>query len=63
MNQVTVTSCWGINKLGICVVRKTKTTEWTLRLQSLETQIEYWSKHRSDKFVETVHLFFDDSLE
>jgi len=63
MNQVTVTSCWGINKLGICVVRKTKTTEWTQRLQSLETQIEYWSKHRTDRVVETVHLFFDASPE
>jgi hypothetical protein len=59
LNQVTVTSCWGINKLGFCVVRKTKTAEWTQRLQSLETQIEYWAKHRTDKVVETVQLFFD----
>jgi len=56
-----VTSCWGINKNGICAVKKSKQAEWTNRLNSLEEQIEYWSNpsNRTNKTIEVVQLFYD----
>jgi len=56
-----VTSCWGINKNGICAVKKSKQTEWANRLNSLEEQIEYWSNpsNRTNKTIEVVQLFYD----
>jgi hypothetical protein len=56
-----VTSCWGINKNGICAVKKSKQVEWTNRLQSLEDQIKYWSNpsNRTNKTIEVVQLFYN----
>ena len=54
-----ITSCWGTNKQGICVVLKKD--EWTQRLTALETQIDYWAKpeNKTDKIIEIVQLFYD----
>lgn len=59
-----ITSCWGINKLGICVIKKTKLKEWTFRLESLKNQIEYWCKleNVTDKTIEIVQLFYSQEL-
>jgi hypothetical protein len=59
-----VTSCWGINKLGVCTVKKTKTKEWSNRLESLKSQINYWCQehNKTDKIIEIIHLFYDDNL-
>ncbi len=56
-----VTSCWGLNKLGICNVKKTKKKEWTERLHALSSQVDYWvdEKNKTDKTVEIVQLFYD----
>ena len=54
-----VTSCWGTDKNGICVVKKSKKVEWEQRLRALGETIEYWLKHRTDKTVEIIHLFYD----
>jgi len=54
----TITSCWGINKNGICVVKKSKQDEWDQRLNVLGKTIEYWLTHRTDKMVEIIHLFY-----
>ena len=56
-----ITSCWGTNKKGICVVKKLKKEEWTQRLTALETQIDYWVKpeNQTDKIIEIVQLFYD----
>jgi hypothetical protein len=56
-----ITSCWGINKNGICVVKKSKKDEWTNRLNTLEQQIDYWINplHKIDKTVEIIQLFYD----
>ena len=56
-----ITSCWGINKKGICVVKKSKKDEWTQRLTALETQIDYWVKpeNKTDKTIEIIQLFYD----
>ena len=56
-----VTSCWGLNKLGICTVKTTKKKEWEERLHVLSSQIDYWidEKNKTDKTVEIVQLFYD----
>lgn len=59
-----VTSCWGIDKLGICVMKKTKSKEWNNRLETLKNQIEYWcnSDNQTNKTIEIVQLFYDENL-
>ena len=56
-------SCWGINKSGICVVKKTHKKEWAQRLASLSDQIHYWasSENVTNKTVETIQLYYDTS--
>ena len=54
-----VTSCWSLNGLGICTVKKTKQKEWTERLEALKTQIEYWLENKTEKTVEIIQLFYD----
>ena len=54
-----VSSCWHVNKNGICCVKKGKQTEWNRRLEVLKDNIEYWIKHKTDRLVETVQLFYD----
>ena len=59
-----ISSCWGINKLGICVVKKTKTKEWVNRLESLKNQIEYWCQPENitNKTIEIIQLFYNAKL-
>jgi hypothetical protein len=59
-----VTSCWGVDKKGICVVKKSKADEWASRLSALADQIMYWSHpvQRTTKTVEIVQLFYDYDL-
>ena len=59
-NGKTITSCWGNNKKGICVIKKTKKQEWAERLNALKEQIMYWSVNIPDKTIETVQLFYDN---
>lgn len=56
-----ITSCWSINKLGVCTIKKTKQKEWISRLEVLKNQIEYWCQESSktDKTVEVIQLFYD----
>jgi hypothetical protein len=58
-NGTNIASCWGRDKKGICVVKKTKKDEWTQRLHTLEEQINYWIINRTDKTIETIQLFYD----
>ena len=60
-NDVNITSCWGQNNKGICVVKKSKEKEWTERLESLENQINYWINidNKTDKTVEIIQLYYD----
>ena len=55
-----VTSCWGVNKLGICALKKTKLKEWVTRLETLKNQIEYWStpENMTDKTIQIIQLFY-----
>lgn len=59
-----ITSCWGVNKKGICDIKKTKVKEWSNRLESLKTQIEYWCQetNKTDKTLEIIQLFYDNEF-
>jgi hypothetical protein len=58
---INVTSCWGNNKNGICVVKKSKKEEWAQRLNTLEEHIKYWINpiNSTNKTIETIQLFYD----
>jgi hypothetical protein len=60
-NGTNVTSCWGIDKRGMCVVKKSKISEWTERLNVLEEHINYWinPQNITNKTIETIQLFYD----
>jgi hypothetical protein len=49
-------SCWRVNKQGICVVRDEK--EWQERLEMLKIRIKYWTKNEPTKMITREHLFF-----
>ena len=57
-----VTSCWGVNKHGLAVVKNSKVVEWQARIAALTTQVQYWMDNPTDKTVEVVELFYDLNL-
>ena len=59
--NITIGSCWGHDKNGICGVKKSKKNEWNDRLTLLEEVITYWNNpnNRIDKTVEVIQLFYD----
>jgi hypothetical protein len=58
-NDELISSCWGTNKKGICVIRKKE--EWENRLETLNEQIKYWvnPENKTDKTIEIIQLFYD----
>jgi hypothetical protein len=58
-NNENVTSCWGYNKLGMAVVKKSKQKEWKYRLDCLKQRIEYWVSNPIDKMIHVDLLFYD----
>jgi len=56
-----LSSCWGCDKNGLCVVKKTKKNEWTDRLRVLEESVSYWinPENTTSKMIETIQLFYD----
>ena len=60
-NGINITSCWGLNKKGICVVKKSKEDEWKQRLNILENHINYWinPENTTNKTIEIIQLFYD----
>ena len=57
-------SCWGNDKKGICVVKKSKTKEWQKRLDTLVEIIKYWTHptNNTNKTIEIIQLFYDEFL-
>jgi len=55
-----VSSCWGNNEKGVCVVKKPK--EWKERLSVLEKNIQYWldPSNITNKTIEIIQLFYND---
>ena len=60
-NKKNITSCWAINKNGICSIKKSKKKEWLERLTTLEQNIEYWINPVNiiNKTIEIIRLFYD----
>ena len=60
-NGTKISSCWGLDKNGICVIKKSKKCEWMQRLNTLKEQICYWMNptNTTNKTIETIHLFYD----
>lgn len=58
-----IKSCWGLNKKGLCIISKNKKKEWVDRLGILKNTIQYWIDHRTNKLIETIHLFYDEIVE
>jgi hypothetical protein len=60
-NGTIISSCWGQNKKGLCVITKTKKTEWEERLHVLEDTIRYWihPENTTSKMIEIIQLFYD----
>jgi hypothetical protein len=63
INGKNITSCWSIDKKGICVIKKSKNNEWNKRLETLKEQIIYWSNptNKIDKTIEIIQLFYDQN--
>lgn len=60
-DQNKITSCWGLDSKGICVIKKCKKNEWNTRLLELENVVRHYSKNGTDKTVEVVPLFYSCS--
>ena len=60
-NGKNITSCWGQDGNGICVIKKSKKNEWIQRLTVLEEQIKYWINpaNTTNKTIEVIQLFYD----
>jgi hypothetical protein len=60
-NGTNITSCWGQDKNGIGVVKKSKKDEWTQRLTTLEETMQYWinPENITNKTIEIVQLYYD----
>ena len=58
INGNKITSCWGVNKLGIMTIKKTKQKEWLERINILNNEIQYWIDNTTDKTVETIQLYY-----
>ena len=61
-NGTNITSCWGQDKKGICVVKQSKKIEWEQRLNALKENINYWinQENITNKTIETIQLFYDE---
>jgi hypothetical protein len=60
IGNIVVTSCWGVNKKGLAVVKKSKIDEWKNRLHTLKEAIDYWTNptNQTNKTVEIIELFY-----
>lgn len=54
-----IKTCWTIGKDGILRLNKNLVKKWNERLEVLKTQIDYYIKHKSEKTLEIVELFYD----
>jgi hypothetical protein len=60
LNEKNITSCWDVNKQGICCIKKNKQKEWNTRLNILKTVIDYWLEYKTNKIIEIVQLYYDN---
>jgi hypothetical protein len=55
-----ITSCWGVNKKGIRVIKKSKVNEWNNRLKKLGDTIKRWLHPDKPDEKKIIHLFYND---
>lgn len=60
LNGLNHSSCWSIDKRGICNINVNKKNEWNNRLDKLGEIVKYWILNPSEKIIENVHLFYDN---
>ena len=60
-NGSRISSCWGIDKRGMCTLKTSKKQEWDQRLNTLEEQIKYWTNplNKTQKTIEMIRLFYN----
>ena len=60
-NETKITSCWGVNPKGFCIVKPSKKNEWTQRLNTLGEHITYWTtpENVTTKTIEIIQLFYN----
>ena len=58
---INITSCWGQDKKGRTIVKKSKKEEWKQRLNVLGEHINYWitPENKTNKTIEIIQLFYD----
>jgi len=59
-NNKNISSCWHVNKKGICCINKAKQKEWDNRLLALHDYVQYWTNNTTHKMVEIVQLYYDE---
>jgi hypothetical protein len=57
--NINITSCWSIDKRGICCIKKSKLKEWNIRLNILKEHINYWIDNKTNKTIEVIQLFYN----
>jgi hypothetical protein len=65
-NNKKITSCWGLDKKGLSIIKKDKKIEWKMRLETLNNKIQSYIENEIngiDKTVTVSHLFFDKKSE
>jgi len=64
LNNKRITSCWGLNAFGICIIKEKKNVEWNSRLDALREQINYWTnpENKTDKTVEVIQMYYDQNV-
>jgi hypothetical protein len=55
---VLIKSCWKLNKLGVMQIMKTNQKEWEERINILKQQIQYWTEHSTEKYIEIIELYY-----
>jgi hypothetical protein len=58
-NNQKISSCWKINKEGICILKKDKINEWNQRVLTLKYRIEHWINNIPDKHITIEKIYFD----
>ena len=60
-NNIKISSCWGVNKRGLSIVKQFKLNEWTKRLNILEQNIKYWINpiNTTNKTINIIQLFYN----
>jgi hypothetical protein len=59
-NGKNITSCFGTNDTGTCVVKKSKIREWDARLRVLSETITKYTECTNDRSISQEHLFYDE---